>query len=91
MSKPLQLKTINDLLGENFFIPNYQRGYRWTPKQVEDLLNDIWTFATKPIDKAKESQFYCLQPVVVKNHQWANADNESISGYEVVDYTAPIG
>jgi hypothetical protein len=30
----LCLKPINDLLGEQFFIPAYQRGYRWTHRQV---------------------------------------------------------
>jgi uncharacterized protein with ParB-like and HNH nuclease domain len=40
----LTLKPINDLLGESFFIPAYQRGYRWTERQVVELLNDIRDF-----------------------------------------------
>ena len=40
----VSLKTINDLLEYNFFIPSYQRGYRWTERQVKDLLDDIWEF-----------------------------------------------
>ena len=36
------LKPISEILGMNFFIPSYQRGYRWTKQQVEYLLNDIW-------------------------------------------------
>jgi uncharacterized protein with ParB-like and HNH nuclease domain len=60
----LVLKSINQLLECNFFIPAYQRGYRWTPQQVNDLLNDIWEFHKKD-DKSKE-EFYCLQPLVVK-------------------------
>jgi hypothetical protein len=38
------LKPVNDLLKESFYVPSYQRGYRWTERQVEDLLNDIWEF-----------------------------------------------
>lgn len=38
------LKPINDLLKEGFYVPSYQRGYRWTERQVVELLNDIWEF-----------------------------------------------
>ncbi len=55
-------KPIRELLDKQFFIPSYQRGYRWTKQQVTDLLNDIWEFSQK--DK-KESEWYCLQPIVV--------------------------
>lgn len=51
---------VAELLGMNFFIPGYQRGYRWTEQQVEDLLNDINEF------KPKNNSWYCLQPLVVK-------------------------
>lgn len=54
------LKTIGKLSGLSFFIPNYQRGYRWTRQQVKDLLNDINEF-----DASKDG-FYCLQPLVVR-------------------------
>jgi uncharacterized protein with ParB-like and HNH nuclease domain len=57
-------KTIVELLKYSFFIPKYQRGYRWTERQVEDLLKDVWDFITKP--GKKENEWYCLQPVVVK-------------------------
>lgn len=64
MFNPLTLKSINELLGENFYISHYQRGYRWTKQQVTDLLNDIWNFATK--EEGDKTEFYCLQPIVVK-------------------------
>ncbi len=83
MIEPLDLKTIYGILGENFYIPNYQRGYRWTRKQVVELLNDIWTFAQKPVDK--EGEFYCLQPIVVKQKLWENENGENVNGYEVID------
>ncbi len=84
MSEPLELKTVNELLGEHFFIPHYQRGYRWTQHQVRDLLNDIWGFATKSKDKIKDGEFYCLQPIVVKRKNWVEEENV-IDGYEVID------
>ncbi|WP_294789481.1 DUF262 domain-containing protein, partial [Prevotella sp.] len=40
----IELKSVCDLLGLKFFIPSYQRGYRWNDQQVEDLLNDINDF-----------------------------------------------
>lgn len=40
-----------------YFVPAYQRGYRWTEKQVEQLLDDIWNW--------QEDARYSLQPVVI--------------------------
>ena len=31
-------------LGMQFYVPNYQRGYRWKESQVQQLLNDIKEF-----------------------------------------------
>ncbi|MEJ5317036.1 MAG: DUF262 domain-containing protein [Tenuifilum sp.] len=67
-------KTIGELLENKFFIPSYQRGYRWTERQVEDLLNDVWDFITKT--GKKDNEWYCLQPVVVK---------KTNNHYEVLD------
>jgi len=64
MSNKIELKSINELLGMNFYIPNYQRGYRWTKQQVKDLLDDIQEF----IDKNHEG-FYCIQPLVVRERK----------------------
>lgn len=58
----IELRTVNGLCGMNFYIPNYQRGYRWTKQQVKDLLNDINEFNDK-------DGFYCLQPLVVKRRE----------------------
>lgn len=57
----IELQSIGELLGKNFFIPSYQRGYRWTGQQVKDLLDDIEEFR-----HSKVHGFYCLQPLVVK-------------------------
>ncbi|WP_405350441.1 DUF262 domain-containing protein [Nonlabens sp. Asnod3-H03] len=59
----IALKPIEELIDMQFLVPSYQRGYRWTEKQVTDLLDDIYEFDK---DKSKSSsEFYCLQPVVV--------------------------
>jgi uncharacterized protein with ParB-like and HNH nuclease domain len=84
MTNTITLYSISELLEMNFFIPSYQRGYRWTQQQVEDLLSDFHTFATKK--NKKEKEFYCLQPIVVKKHSWkTNNLVESKLGWEVVD------
>lgn len=46
-----------------YFIPSYQRGYRWTEIEVRDLLNDIMEFSERRKD---ENEWYCLQPLIVK-------------------------
>lgn len=75
MNNILEVKTINELLPNRFFIPSYQRGYRWTENEVLDLLNDINTF--KPKELSGEKSWYCLQPLVLKG----KAENE----FEVID------
>ena len=37
----IELKTLGELSKYSFYIPAYQRGYRWTEQEVKDLLNDI--------------------------------------------------
>ena len=60
----IEIKSVQELLGMKFFIPSYQRGYRWTYLQIENLLNDIWEFS-----KGVDGDFYCLQPLVVKERK----------------------
>ena len=45
----VKLKSIKDILEDKyiFFIPDYQRGYRWDKEQVKDLLNDFYEFYIK--------------------------------------------
>ena len=73
------LKSIRELLGMKFFIPSYQRGYRWSPLQVEQLLDDINEFEKK--NNKEEGEFYCLQPIVVKRRA-VNDDYEVIDGQQ---------
>jgi hypothetical protein len=76
-SNNISIKPISDLLKFNFFIPCYQRGYRWSEQQVTELLNDINEFSPKEIDNSNEKTWYCLQPIVVKKKE----DNE----WDVID------
>ncbi len=72
------LKPINDLLKESFYVPSYQRGYRWTERQVEDLLKDVWEFQASS-EGTEKASFYCLQPIVVKkrpNGEWELVDGQ---------------
>jgi hypothetical protein len=79
MTRDIDLKTINDLR-ENmaFIIPSYQRGYRWDEQQVKNLLVDIYDFM-----KLGSSDFYCLQPIVVRTHH--KDEEDGVTYYEVID------
>ena len=52
----LDTKNVGKIKGL-FYLPDYQRGYRWTSEEIKLLLDDIYESAGKP---------YCLQPIVVK-------------------------
>lgn len=54
----LEAKLVGEIEGK-FFVPSYQRGYRWGVDEVTRLLDDIYANGTKN---------YCLQPIVVKNN-----------------------
>jgi hypothetical protein len=77
----ITLKTVNELRldGEGkpqrYFIAAYQRGYRWTPLQVTQLLEDIREFTKRRNPQPED--FYCLQPLVMRVSEEG--------GYEVVD------
>ena len=73
----IDLIALKELFEKQFFIPNYQRGYRWTKQQVVDLLEDLNEFDQEPPEKQR---FYCMQPLVVKQKpEWGS------TWYEVVD------
>jgi hypothetical protein len=82
MGNEISLKSISNLLGEHFFIPAYQRGYRWESQQVVELLEDISTFQIK---HKTDDEYYCLQPIVVKSHRWTLPTGAVLDGWEVVD------
>ncbi len=76
----LAVKPISELLDKKFYIPDYQRGYRWTERQVTHLLRDVADFQ-EDCGKYnyKKETFYCLQPVVVslrEDGQWELIDGQ---------------
>lgn len=70
------LKNVQNLLDLRFFIPKYQRGYRWKENQIIDLLNDIDRF--NPSNDEDKNSWYCLQPLVVKKSEdgWRLIDGQ---------------
>ncbi len=84
MSK-LEPVAISEILGKQFFIRHYQRGYRWTEQQVKQLLDDIDSFSPEKL--ADKLTFYCLQPVVLKKVNLELILNYELTGewYEVID------
>lgn len=74
----LQLLAIPQLMNKHFFIPDYQRGYRWEEKQVYQLLEDLWKYFKEGVKKPMG--FYCLQPIVAKQ-----CTQETIDKYKLPD------
>lgn len=78
-------------LSGEFFIAAYQRGYRWGPTEVTQLLDDIKANAIK------ERQEYLLQPIVVlplpgKDNEWELVDGQQrlTTLYLIVKYIATL-
>lgn len=69
----LSHKPIGGIRGR-FFVPGYQRGYRWDKNDVTRLLDDIWD---------SQGQDYSLQPIVVKLHQQGKDETEH--EWELID------
>lgn len=67
LTNKISLMPVNDILDFNFFIPSYQRGYRWTSNEVKALLDDIYEFILDN-EKSDKSVFYCLQPLIAYLH-----------------------
>lgn len=81
----IDLKNIRSISGMNFFIPDYQRGYRWAASEAEQMLNDFKEFCKR---KKDEGEFYCLQPIVVKKKTWSKeyeGQIKTVDGYEIID------
>jgi len=55
-----------------YYVPLYQRGYKWTKTQIEKLLVDINNFEHQP------GKFYCVQNITL-------VPNEDMNCYNVVD------
>ena len=83
----MELRAIPELLNKQYFIPEYQRGYRWESRQVKRLLDDLLVYFK---DSNTRADFYCLQPIVLKEcDKDTIKDNELDCSkgiwYEVID------
>lgn len=78
----LDLVTVKQLIDTRprFFVPAYQRGYRWNGEQAVQLIDDLLDFACK--HGSHSDRFYCLQPLVVKSRMIQNESEECL---EVID------
>lgn len=89
------LKSVRELCGSpnssgnNYFIPDYQRGYRWGEREVTQLLSDLYEFMNQ---HPNQQDFYCLQPLVVVERKAESlvslpdsVKEEGTVVYEVVD------
>ncbi|MCM1318951.1 MAG: DUF262 domain-containing protein [Muribaculaceae bacterium] len=82
----IELRNIRSLSALKFYIPDYQRGYRWTDTQANQMLQDFLDFIEDGKDSTKYAEgYYCLQPVVVKPKTWISPDGTIQEGYEVID------
>ena len=91
MEEKLRIRPIKELINYNFFIPRYQRGYRWGRQEITELLDDILQYSIRVSsanNENKVSKFYCLQPIVVKSKKWESNSNGKIEikeGWELID------
>lgn len=70
-----QIWSINKLLGENLIIPDYQRPYKWTAKNITDLILDV----QKSIEESRKYANFKYRIGTIILHR--NENNE----YEIVD------
>ena len=71
-----EIKSINDLLNMNLSIPDYQRPYKWTIQNIDDLLSDI-TNAIADANKYRSEFKYRIGTIIL----YKNDKDE----YEIVD------
>ena len=78
-NKNFPLVSVQELIKNKytFYIPSFQRGYRWGELEVWDLLCDLAEFVT---DENKTQ--YLLQPLVVRKTDVENCANKE---YDVLD------
>ena len=82
----LNTKLVGDIKG-NFFVPSYQRGYRWSETEVVRFLDDIYSTEGK--------RNYCLQPVVVRKngdlYELIDGQQRLTTIYLIYRYMSDIG
>lgn len=76
IKEKLDMISVSELMENNFYIADYQRGYRWTEFEVTKLLEDLHEFT----ENYEKGTFYCMQPLVVyynkKERAWEVIDGQ---------------
>lgn len=83
MAQQLVIKTITEVKGK-LRVPSFQRGYRWEPRQVYQLLDDL----KEHVAKHQEGEPYYLQPVVVAPaniKELEDLDEENRFDFDLID------
>ena len=82
----LVAKKISELSNNEFYVKDYQRGYRWDETEIEALLEDI-----DNIDATEDG--YCMQPLVVKKitEKQKHKPSQKLGESNKVEYTMPNG
>jgi len=65
-----------------FFVPDYQRGYKWTPLEVKQLITDLFEFEETSTNNLNQS--YCLQPIVLKKMLHTDERLADIDGFKIL-------
>ncbi len=73
-----EIKSVTELLDIELSIPNYQRPYKWSKKNVEDLLTDIFSAIEQAYQPDGDCFKYRIGTVIL---HW----NENDGAYDVVD------
>lgn len=75
-TQQIPMRDFSQLKGLIFEIPSQQRGYKWTPSNIKELISDLWEFINAPAEK----RVYCLQPLavipVVENKKYSVLDGQ---------------
>lgn len=76
-----EIKSINQLLGMNLSIPDYQRPYKWSLQNIEDLLSDI-SNAIADAERYRQPFKYRIGTIIV--HQNENGVFDVVDGQQRV-------
>lgn len=80
--KSFNPRNVKDIIDSDtrYFVPAYQRGYRWEEQQVLELLDDIWNWSLEDNDNTKKK--YCLQPIVISESDNQKYDFNLVDGQQ---------
>ncbi len=74
-----EIKSINELLKMDLNIPDYQRPYKWSTKNIEDLLSDI-TNAISDSERYRSGFKYRIGTIIV--HKNKNGSYDVVDGQQ---------